>query len=115
MTTTYYTFRHFPGHGRDDHMADEIIARAARRLGLDTDARIRQHIGFASHSVPMGGIVISVPVARGAKARMLRALRAAKAEITAKYISCLVAVVKEREADGRVEWYSPSSRAWITG
>ncbi len=32
---THYIYAHRAGYGRDDHMADEIIARAARRLDLE--------------------------------------------------------------------------------
>lgn len=88
---THYRYRHQPGYGGHDHMADEIIARAARRLGLDTGAYITQAAGYAAHGVPMAHAVVRLPVGRGVQRRMADALRWARLEVTCR--DCRIVVV----------------------
>ncbi len=74
----YYEYSHAPGYGRDDHMADEIITRAAGYLGLNgAGDHLLACVGLTSHSVPMGTSTIQLPVARGTRRRMETALRKA--------------------------------------
>lgn len=87
----YYEYVHHAGYGRDDHMADELIARAARQLGLATGSRIAQACGLASHSVPMGSCTVRMPAERGTAARMRAALRRARSELRG-YVDCSISV-----------------------
>lgn len=76
----YYEFRHIPGHGRSDHLAGLVLGRAAQHLGQDPDAEVR------------------VPVARGAKARLRAAIRAAEQEVFGgRYADLLIRFVCLRE------------------
>lgn len=94
--SVYYEYLHQPGYGRDDHRADELIARAARILGLDgAHARVAASVGLVSHSVPMGSVFVRLPARRGTKARMVSALRSARAEI-GHYVDTSIAVVRVR-------------------
>lgn len=90
-----YEYEHRAGYGRDDHMAEELIARAARQLGLDTSDRIAQCIGLASHPVPMGTSTVRLAAGRGVRQRMSRALRAAHEEI-GHYVDVRIDVVRIR-------------------
>lgn len=96
---SYYTYRHRAGYGRDDHMADEIIARAARRLGGDTAGYIAQAVGLASHAVPMDSLRVSLPAAAGVRRRMERALRLASREVPRR--DCRIDVVRVTVSRGR--------------
>ena len=104
--TPYYEYAHRAGYGRDDHRANELIARAARLLGLDTGMRVAQCIGLASHAVPMGGATVRLDGAK-ARTRMIRALREARTEI-GYYVDVSIVVVCRRE---RRE-YDYIQRAW---
>jgi hypothetical protein len=106
---SYYTIVHLPGWGRDDHMADEIILRAARRLSLASTADVARAAGLISSS-SCHARELRVPRAAGAKARVLRALRAAFGEIRSN--DCRIAVACRRERRGWVEQYDQSSRRW---
>ena len=98
--TTYYEYRHRPGYGRDDHMADEVIARAARRLGSGgCDDHIAASLGLVSHPVPLGGVEYRMPAAPGVRRRMERALSAAQQEF-ARRQDCWVYVACVRERNG---------------
>lgn len=100
---SYYTYVHRAGYGRDDHMADEIIARSARQLGLDTGSAIAQHCGMASHSCPMPASEVRIPSAPGVRRRMLRAIRAAEREVLSH--DCLISVELRRTRRERVRSY----------
>jgi hypothetical protein len=90
----YYEYRHIPGYGRADHMADELIARAARQLGYtEAQGYIAAACGFASHPVPQGSCTVRLPVARGTAARMRGALRRARREFL-RDPDCWIAVAK---------------------
>jgi hypothetical protein len=96
MATTYYEYVHSPGYGRDDHRADELIARAARHLGAaGASAHVITALGLVSHGVPMGAASIRVPAGRGVRQRMLRAIRAAFVEC--RQPSCAIGVRCYRE------------------
>lgn len=89
----YYTYEHRPGWGRDDHLADEVIARAARQLGIaGTGSYIAQHLGLASHPCPNGTAEVRVAAVRGAKARMRGALRRARREFR-RNPDCAIVIV----------------------
>jgi len=77
--TAYYHYHHAPGYGRDDHMAGEVIARAARQLGYDTDHLIAQHMGLAAHAVPIGSCDVRVPATLGVQGRVRRRMTRALA------------------------------------
>ena len=78
---SYYTYQHVPGWGRDDHMASEIIARAATHLGIGGASReVAAAAGLASHSAPHV-VEVRLPVERGVANRMRGALRRAKSEV----------------------------------
>lgn len=76
-----YEYEHRPGYGRHDHLADEVIARAAAYLGYDTGDVIAQHMGLASHPVPLPGIELRVPNESGAWHRMHAALARARRDV----------------------------------
>lgn len=111
MSQVYYEYVHQPGYGRDDHRASELIARAARILGVGgAGAYVAQALGLASHPVPIGSPVVRLPCERGAKTRMVAALRAAHREI-GHYVDTSIAVVCVRERAGRVEYRF--GRKWV--
>jgi hypothetical protein len=92
---TYYEYQHVPGYGRDDYMAEEIIARAARRLGaVGADHYIAQAVGLASHPIPLGSVEVRVPGGPGVRRRMERALSAARREV--RHRDCLIEIVAYR-------------------
>lgn len=110
---TYYEYVHRAGYGRDDHMADEIIARAARHLGMDTDGYLAQAVGLASHAVPMDRARVRLRAERGVRARMQRALRDARREVLSR--DTLIEIVCVRtvyEGDWRVR-EERRGRQWI--
>lgn len=79
--SAHYEYVHRAGYGRMDHLADEIIARAARRLGASgADGYIAACVGLASHSVPMAGASFRLPAGPGVRRKMISALRAAEKE-----------------------------------
>jgi hypothetical protein len=80
-STTYYTYRHWQGYGREDHLANELIARAMRRLGLSTGTYIAASMGLLSHPVPMASPDSRMSPAPGIRSRMETALRRAKLEM----------------------------------
>lgn len=90
----YYEYIHRAGYGRDDHMADEIIARAARILGYAADGYIARAAGLASHPVPLGGVTVRLQADRGARQRMLSALRATRREVLSN--DCHISIVRMR-------------------
>lgn len=106
MKYDYVTYRHREGFGRTDHLADEIIVRAARILGLCGDRPVAEAAGFASHAV---GQTHAVRL-RGAdaKKRMRAALRAARAEMPCRTdcridVVGVTTVIDDREVvDGRM-------------
>jgi hypothetical protein len=102
MTTTHYEYRHLAGHGRDDHMAGEIIARAARQLGMDSDGYIAAAAGLASHAVPLADPCVRLPSAPGVRMRMERALEAARREVSRRDCWIFVACVRTRTEDAQV-------------
>lgn len=115
---TYYEYAHLAGYGREDHLADEVIARAARALGLDgADAYIAEAVGLASHAVGNRALV-RMPAGPGVRLRMERALRTARTEIRA---DCRIVVrclreVRERadgERDVHVIIERRSGTAWV--
>lgn len=128
----YYTYVHRAGYGRDDHMAAELISRAARQLGLDTGDSIAQHVGLASHPVPLSSGEVRLASGPGVRAKMTRAMRVARAELVRRP-DCVIEVqchrlVEElldehqyRDDAGRPrEWRRyrvtlerPSGRDWI--
>lgn len=80
--TSYYEYVHRPGFGRADHLADEIIARAARHLGArGCDGYIAACVGLASHAAPMPGASVRLAAGPGVRRRMVAALRAAEREL----------------------------------
>jgi hypothetical protein len=79
--SSYYTYEHCAGYSHDDHLADEVIARAAAYLGYDTGDVIAQHMGLASHPVPLPGIELRVPNESGAWRRMQAALANARRDV----------------------------------
>jgi hypothetical protein len=91
----YLTYEHRQGYSRVDHMADEVIARAVRRLGGDTAGVIAQHVGLASHSVPMGRIEVRLPWSAATKRAMVRALREARGEFASRP-DCVIIVCRYR-------------------
>lgn len=98
MSRAYYELVHHAGYGRDDHLADEVIARAARILGLSgADGYIAAAAGFASHACPMEHAVVRLPVARGVAVRLRAAVRRAKREYLRRP-DCCIAVVRTGEA-----------------
>lgn len=74
-----YAYVHHAGYGRDDHMADELIARAIRQLGGDTGSAIAAHVGLASHPIPAPGVAVYLEGHEN-KRRMVSAMRRAKRE-----------------------------------
>ena len=78
--STYYTYVHLAGYSRVDHLAPELIARAARRLGLDTGSAIAAACGLVSHAVPSSCGEVRVSSSPTTRRRMLSALRAARGE-----------------------------------
>lgn len=117
MAQSYYEYHHAHGYGRDDHMADEIIARAARRLGEDTGRYIAQAAGLASHSVPMRSMSVRLPAGPGVRARMERALHEARQEVARR--DCAISVVCSRcevvypdDDTGRGREYSVPTRIY---
>lgn len=91
---SHYTYRHRAGYGREDHLADELIARAIRQLGISgVEGTIAAHLGLTSHAVPVVGVNVVLPARRGVKARMLGALRRARREV-GRYWDCAVTVVR---------------------
>lgn len=126
MSRAHYEYVHQAGYGRDDHRADELIARAARILGLDgSHAYVAASVGLVSHAVPMGRAQVRLPAVRGARARMVSALRAARREI-GHYVDTSIAVVCVRTRvvegeDGRHYWTRPTrvtehrhGHTWVT-
>ena len=86
-----YTYRHHPGRGSTDHLADEVIARAARILGLPgADAYVRQAAGYDAHAVPMPRPRVTLWGA-DARKRMEAALVEARAAMPCR-VSCVIAV-----------------------
>lgn len=81
MTTERYEYEHVAGYSRLDHLAEEIIARAARHLGLAGDRDVARELGMVSRAVGGGSVRVSLPVARGTRQRMRGALRRAEAEM----------------------------------
>lgn len=105
MQKARYEYQHYAGYGRDDHMADEIIARAARHLGFDGAGEyVLAARGFVSHAVPMGSPVVSLPCCPGVRRRMLSALRKAMREVLSN--DCAISVVcrRERLVRSGAEW-----------
>jgi hypothetical protein len=92
---SYYTYVHWAGYGSDDHLADEWIARAARLLGVASDADVAEHVGMAAHAVHSGRGTVRVTHEPGVRARMTRALKTARAEFEHRP-DCLVSVELER-------------------
>jgi hypothetical protein len=91
----YYEYKHREGYGSDDHMANEIIARAARQLGFEVDDQIAQCVGLANHSVPMTRFTVRSDDGPNVREKMERALRLAKNEVLRR--NCCIEVVCCRE------------------
>ena len=109
-----YEYQHRAGYGRDDHLADELIARAARQLGCDVDARIAAHAGFISHPCPIGAGTVRLPVERGTRARMEGALRRARNEFLHRPDCAVVVVcIRRRREDGMLVTEERRGRAWV--
>jgi hypothetical protein len=88
-----YEYVHRRGYGGDDHLAEEVIARAARILGAqDAAERVAQCVGLQSHAVPMAAGTYAIDAGPGVRARMERALRAAYSEMPCR-VDCLIEVV----------------------
>lgn len=115
---SYYTYESRPGYGRDDHMADEIIARAARRLGLAGAERfILQAAGFVSHAVGESAEV-RIEGTPGTRRRMERALSAARREVMrpdCRIVICCYRTRWERDEDGALVRVTERRRgnAWV--
>lgn len=97
----YYTFVHYPGYGREDHLADDLIARAVRQLGGDTSHLVAQHLGLLSHAVPTNSLEVRLPAQRGVAARMRGALRRARREYPHRAYGPDCAVVVELVEEGQ--------------
>jgi hypothetical protein len=115
MATDYLTLWHAAGYGRDDHLAGEVIARAARILGwVDADDYIMAAVGMGAHAVPQGNPQIRVPYSPAAKRAMERAIRDARHEF-ARRPDCSVSVRRLRtrvETDTRdVTYLTDGDRA----
>ncbi len=106
METQNYEYVHRPGYGRDDHMADEIIARAARILGLAGAGQyVQAATGMAPHPVPMGRARVSLPSGLGVRARMEAALREARTEVVCRDCAIEVVLVRRRRVEERGRTY----------
>lgn len=85
-----WTYRHHPGHGSTDHLAAEIIARAARILGLDgAEQAVRQTAGYAPAAVPMRAAVTLRGDGRSVRPAMTRAIRDARDEMPCRTSCCI--------------------------
>ena len=125
---SYYEYVHRPGYGRMDHLADEVVARAARRLGTSgTDEYIAACVGLASHTVPMAGVSVRLPSGPGVRRRMVAALRAAEREtLGGRYVDTRIDIEcvrtirwrrgehREWPHDAVVERQVRRGRAWVT-
>jgi hypothetical protein len=86
MAMYQMSYQHRAGYGRHDHLAQEVIARAMRRLGYDTEHLIAQHVGLAAHPCPLQAIKVRL-IAKDAKeaariaTQMRQAISAARCEL----------------------------------
>lgn len=104
----YYVYNNKQGYGHTDHLAPEVIARAARLLGLaGADEAVLQHAGFASHAVGVSSSV-RLPYAKGVGKRMQKALDAAREEMPCRVSTC-IEVQRRRETED-IEPISDCSR-----
>lgn len=125
----YYIYRHRPGHGSTDHLAPEVISRAARILGLaGAQEAVNRHAGFAPKTAGEAATV-RLPKGRGVLERMRNALSEARDEMPCKVSLCIevelrrerrsvdhikgndsryVTEIVERWADGK--WHELSSK-----
>jgi hypothetical protein len=90
----YYEMVHRAGYGSDGHLAPEVIARAARHLGLVGDDEVHRHIGHAA-SPAEEARTVRLDVGPGIRARMVAALSAARGEFERRP-GCCIEVVKRR-------------------
>jgi hypothetical protein len=91
--SSYYTYVHRPGYGRDDHMAPEILARAAAILGLQgADHAVAQALGLEGHACPLGIPEIRISSGQGVRGRMAAALRQARRDSPRR--DCLIEIVR---------------------
>lgn len=97
-TREYYCYVHRSGYGQHDHLAGEVIARAARRLGLDIGDRVAQCVGLASHAVPMVQATVQLAPVKGVRERMARALLSARAEMPIR-VSCSIEIERRCEEE----------------
>lgn len=115
MSYSYYTYVHRAGYGRDDHMADELIARAIRALGVPgAEASIAAAVGLASHAVPMDGANVRIPAGPGVRVQMERALRSARREFARRPdLSVTVVCCRKIRRDGRIIIEERHGARWV--
>ena len=109
----YYTYQHREGYGSDDHMADEIICRAARQLGIDTGTAIAAAVGLASHAVGDSHRV-EIPSGPGVAARMRSALRRARQEVGRNDCCIEVVCMRYLRTDDGIAHQIRRGREWVT-
>lgn len=115
---SYYEYRHYAGYGRHDHMADEIIARAAAYLGADgAGEHLLRCVGLADHAVGDMGCTVRMPYAPGVRAQMERALRQAYGDMRRNHWArdCRIEVVCLRQRSGKrgIETEIREGRRWM--
>lgn len=85
----YYIYRHRPGRGSTDHLAPEVISRAARILGLAGAAEaVNRHAGFAPKAAGEAATVC-LPKEKGTLERMRDALNEARDEMPCRVSLCI--------------------------
>lgn len=110
----HYEYMHRAGYGPDDHRAAEVIARAARALGLSGAAHaVAQQSGFAPHPVGIG-YCVRMPACPGVRRTMEAALRRARRELGR--VDCRIDVVcveieTDAERGERIEFHR-HGREW---